>query len=331
MAKQIILFAFLLLSLTACRVRVIDVLIEYESTVIEEPMPYEQPPTPDYIPEEPEPVEKTPDETPEQTQEFEDEPYDSPGEIIQPEIEPTAYVPLQIETPTYDAPTGTHNGDESAPILAYDPPGPEESQYITIETPTDAPGETTLDDDGDGTLGLIIDRYTGILNRGLGSLFECQRVYVYFERLEDFRTVNRNSPEHNLILDSGGRNVAERRGNDALIVDTDWVIRRNPEVILRTVSASILGPGVADTTQAAAIRSELLARPGLENISAVINRRVLLLSDALFQSEEGRLIAKLHIAHTMYPTLFSDVNIAEIALQIKESGGRDYTYSHFIR
>ena len=317
MLKQIFLFAILLLSLTACRVRLIDVLIEpeYEPAIIEEPLPTE--PEPDNLPE------NIPDEVPDENieEELPEETDELPcpmEEIIEPEIEPTVYIAPEIETPIEDNP---------APILVPEPPEPEYiPQSITIEETTDySPGETTLDDDGDGTLGIIIDQYTGILNRGLGSLFECQRVYVYLERLDDFHTVNRNSFEHNLIIESGGHNAAARRGNDALLVDADWVVRQNPEIIIRIVSTDVLGPGVTSTAQAAAVRSNLLYRPGLEGVSAVINRRILLLSDALLQSEEGRLIAKLYIAHTMYPTLFSDVNIADVAHQIKESGGMDYT------
>jgi len=262
-------------------------------------------------------------------EEITEEIADPTDEITVPEIESIAYIPLEI--PIDDEPAGTIAGEDAAPVLTHEPLESDSyTPFITIETPSDTPGETTLDDDGDGTLGLIIDRYTGILSRGLGSLFECQRVYVYLERLESLHTVNRNSFEHSLIVESGGSNVGWRRGNDSLVVDAEWIVRQNPELIIRTVNTSILGPGIASTTQAENIRAELLARPGFENINAVINRRILLLSDALLQSEEGRLIAKLHIAHAMYPTLFTDVNIQEIYLQIRDSGGADYTNGIFV-
>lgn len=328
MLKYIFLFAILLAFLTACRVRLIDVLTEpeYEPAIIEEPIPHE--PTSDILPASPpdNTLDETPEEIPEEPEPTEEPEEILPEEITEPEIEPLAYIPITpiveddpTPPPQYEPPTFTPTPE---PEYEYTPP-------ITIETPSEAPGETTLDTDGDGTLGLIIDRYTGLLNSGLGSLFECQRVYVYFERLADFHTVNRNSLENNLIIESGGHNAAARRGNDALLVDAEWVVRRNPDVIIRTVGPDILGPGVTSTAQAAAIRYDLLTRPGFENISAVLNRHVLLLSDALLQSEEGRLIAKLHIAHAMYPTLFSDVNILEITLQIKEHGGADYTVGVF--
>ena len=325
MLKHILLFTILLLSLTACRVRLIDVFIEpeYEPVIIEEPLPAE--PEPGTLPEVP--PDEIPDETPDETiEEMPEETYKLPyplEEIIDSAIEQTIYIAPETQTPIeYD----------QAPAITTEPPEPEYvPQSIAVEVPTDySPGETTLDDDGDGTLGLIIDQYTGILNRGLGSLFECQRVYVYLERLEDFHTVNRNSPEHRIILDAGGRNVAERRSNDALLVNTDRVVSWNPEIIIRIVSTDILGPGVASTAQAATVRNNLLYRHGMESVSAIIHQRILLLSDALLQSEEGRLIAKLHIAHAMYPTLFSDVNIADVASQIKESGGADYTAGVFV-
>ena len=303
------------LSLSACRVRLIDVALDTEptqETTTTEPEPLKPEPPPPTLPE----------------QEPETETETTPNEIVEevyaPTIEPMAYDP--IETPTEEEPGGYTAGYYTAPILIEELPY---TPQVTIETPTNAPGETTLDDDGDGTLGLIIDRYTGILNSGLGSLFECQRLYVYFEQLAAFHTVNRLSPEHMLIIESGGYNVASRRGNDALIVYADWVQRRNPAVIIKSVSSDILGQNVTSTSRAEATRQEILTRPGLEGVNAVLHRRVLLISEELLLSEEGRLIAKLHIAHAMYPTLFSDVDMSGLYRQVAATGGADYTSGIF--
>ena len=97
-------------------------------------------------------------------------------------------------------------------------------------------------------------------------------------------------------------------------------MRRNPAVIIRLVDSATLGRNVADTTRAAAIRDEILTREGFEGMSAVIHRQVLLLSEELLISDEGRLIAKLHIAQIMYPTLFADVSIADVYWQLAEAG-----------
>jgi len=316
------MLGFLFFALTGCRVRLIDVVSEPESMyepqlqeIIETPPPVDAEYEPDI------PTEQSTDpEDPE-------EPTDFAEAIFEPVIEALAYE--AIEVPRDDTLDGLTAGNYEAPVLVEIPDEPY-VPYITIEDPSpEAAGDTTLDTDGDGTLGLVLDHHAGILNRGLGSLFECQRLYVYFEHLADFYTVNRSSPQHALIIDSGGFNAAARRGNDALIVDADWVQRRNPAVIIRTVSPDILGRNITDTSRAQALRNEILERPGFENIHAILDRRVLLLSEELLQSYEGRLIAKLHIAHAMYPTLFADDNITEFYREIAAAGGVDYTIGIF--
>jgi len=326
--KNILLVLFLLILLfsqTACRVRIIETIIEteYEPTVqaLAEPEP-------EQIHLAPEELETEYESEPEQEQEIEQEPVETA-----PEISPIAYVPIYIETQTEaetQNPSYGYLGYEPLLVATLSPPEEYETEYITIETPSYAPTETTLYDQGDGTLGLIVDRYTGVLNRGLGSLFECQRVYVYFERLAEFHTVNRTFAEHNLIINSGGFNAAARRANDALIVDTDWIVRRNPAVIIRLVDSTILGGSITDTTRAAAIRNEILSREGFESISAVLHRQVLLISEELMTSDEGQLIAKISIAHVMYPTLFEDINLANVYSQIVEAGGLDYSMGIFV-
>jgi len=337
--KYILMFGFLIFALSGCRVRLIDVIPELETLyepqqTVEPPPPIEEEYEPDPLeepsdseePEPPEPERPEP-ERPEPEPPEPEEPSDPTEEIFEPVIEALAYEP--IEVPRDNTPYGLAAGDYDTPVLIEEP---EETDipYVTIEDPSpEAAGDTTLDDVGEGTLGLILDHHTSVLNRGLGSLFECQRLYVYFEHMADFHTVNRSSPQHALITDSGGFNAAARRGNDALIVDADWVQRRNPAVIIRTVGSDILGRNITDTSRAQALRNEILDRPGFESINAILDRRVLLLSEELLQSYEGRLIAKLHIAHAMYPTLFADVNLAELYQEIAAAGGGDYTNGFF--
>jgi len=326
----------LLFSFTGCRVRVVDVISD-ATPPIDEQEPHEPPPPP--VPPEPappepdEPDESEPDD-PEPDDPEPDEPPEDPTPTPPlPTIEPIAYEEIYIPTTEDEAPPQGAGTEENNPYdqltaAAEDPPEP--LPYVTIYTASPyAEGDTTLDADGDGTLGLIIDRNMGILNRGLGSLFECQRLYVYLEHLADFSTVNRSSPLHSLVVDSGGFNAAARRGNDALLVDAEWVTRRNPEVIIRTVSSNILGRGVTDLSSAHGIRNEILERPGFELVSAVVNRRVMLLSEELLHTDEGRLIAKLYIAHAMYPTLFADVDMTELLKEIATAGGADYTAGIF--
>lgn len=193
--------------------------------------------------------------------------------------------------------------------------------YVPQDTPSDVPGDTTLDQDGDGNVGLIVDRYAGILAQGIGSIFDCQRLYVYFEDMRPYHTVNRFMAGHRLILDAGGHNIAAMRGNNALEVDTAWVQRRNPAVIVRTVGSNVLGANVTTTIHAQTVRDEILQRPYWGGVNAVLHRRVLIISEELLSTNEGMLVAKLYIASVMYPTLFADLDLDELVQQVQGGPG----------
>ena len=194
----------------------------------------------------------------------------------------------------------------------------------------DDKNKKTKPSDKGGALGIIIDLYVNILSEGQGELYECQKGYIYFETVEEYKTVNRTSPEHTLILESGGYNVAEKLRDEALTVEADWVIRKNPTLIVKCVAADLLGEGVTDTAAAAELRDDIFSRSGWNGINAVIERNVLLLSSQLFSTAEGRLIAKLYIARAMYPELFSETDITEFYQQITEGGGMDFTNGIYV-
>ena len=82
----------------------------------------------------------------------------------------------------------------------------------------------------------------------------------------------------------------------------DWVCRKNPQVILRIVEAGILGSSVASDGAARSLYRSLLARPGWDDIDAVKQGRVLLLSEELLQSLKGRKRGKLILVTAITPT-----------------------------
>lgn len=298
----------LLLSMAGCRRRVI-VDPEYippsadqtpTPTPTAAPTPTPAPsetPTPTPTPS----VEPTPEPTPEPSVEPSAEP--SPQVIAAPSVEPSAE-------------------PSTAPIAA-----PSDAPAVT-ETPSGESGETKPNDEG-GAIATVVDEITEYLDAGLGSMYECQKGYVYLETTDDFTTVNRSDARHRLILDAGGYNCGDKLLADKLTVDAGWVLRKNPAVMVKCVGSDVLGAEVSDTTAAAAEYAEFVAREGFDGASAVINGRVLLLSDELFATEEGRLLAKLYIARELYPTLFGERDIDDFTAEIRDGGGQDLTIGVF--
>lgn len=151
--------------------------------------------------------------------------------------------------------------------------------------------------------------YSVLLQDRTGSLFECQRLNVYWETGEDHVTVFKTSPEHRIILDAGAYDVSARLLEGNLHVDDGWIGRKNPDLIVKVTDRSVLGTGVLTAEAARKAYAELLARDGWRDIGAVRNNRILLLSEELLEAPHLQLAAKLAIAKMANPDLYADVDI----------------------
>lgn len=298
----ILLAAALMLSMAGCRRRVI---VDPEYV----PPSAEQTPTP--TPTAPPTPTPTPSEMPTPSPSVEPTPEPSTEPSTEPSAEPSPTV--------IAAPSAEPSAEPSTEPIA----APSDAPAVT-ETPSGESGETKPNDEG-GAIATVVDEITEFLDAGLGSMYECQKGYVYLETTDDFTTINRSDARHRLILDAGGYNCGDKLLDDALTVDAGWVLRKNPAVMVKCVGSDLLGAGVSDSAAAAAEYAEFVAREGFDGASAVINGRVLLLSDELFATDEGRLLAKLFIARELYPTLFGESDIDEFMAEIRDGGGVDFT------
>lgn len=176
--------------------------------------------------------------------------------------------------------------------------------------------------------------FTVLLRDRLNSLFECKRLNLYWEEAEDHVTVHKTSLAHRLILNAGAYDVSARLLPENLRVDDGWIGRKNPQVIVKIVSGSVLGAGAVSALPARGVYAELLSRPGWSAIDAVRSGRVLLLSEELLQSPHLQTAAALIIAKTAYPDLFSDVDLKRALDMLGQEGqgivptGIFYYYQH---
>lgn len=160
--------------------------------------------------------------------------------------------------------------------------------------------------------------YTVLLRERTGSLFECQRLNVYWETKEDHVTVFKTSLEHSLILSAGAYDVSARLLAENLRVDDGWIGRKDPGVIVKVVDKSVLGAGVSSAGKAQAVYMALLSRDGWGAMDAVRSGRVLLLSEELLAAPYLQLASALAVAKTAYPALFSDVDMEKALTMLAE-------------
>jgi hypothetical protein len=171
-------------------------------------------------------------------------------------------------------------------------------------------------EEGGGTIGVMLDKFQNILNLGFGAMYECEKGYVYFETTTDYQTINRKDDIHEMILSAGCYNVAEKLLDENLVIADDWLIRKNPMLIVKCVDTTILGDSVTDTANAHAIVDSIINRQGWIGINAVLGNNIVLISSQLLETEEGKFLAELYMAKSMYPELFTSIDINEIIGEI---------------
>ena len=182
----------------------------------------------------------------------------------------------------------------------------------TETVPAEEADQTGADDSGD-VADSVQTYYLTLLSDRVGELFECKRLYVYWETAEDHCTVFKTSREHELIIGSGAYDVSAKLLAENLIVDDGWVARKNPDAIVKVTDS-----GALDAPTAAALCDALAARPEWSGIQALQTHRVLVLSQRLLETQAGRTAAMVYLAKLMYPEQLADVDADEALRALTE-------------
>ncbi len=285
----------------------------------EEEAPETEPPAEDPI--EPESEEaQTPPEAPAEppSETDENQPEDPDSERRQFDESASAQAAEDAEHSVSDGngdPAASPEGEDGAPADA----GSAEGSELTV---TETLSAEEAEKAGIAEDAVIADSalyyYQTLLYTRLGDLFECKRYYVYCETPEDHVTVLRGSLEHDLISLAGAYSVSNKLGADAATVTDDWVVRKNPDVIIKLVGPELLGSQGSGTAAASALRSEICAREGYSGIGAVQNGRVIILSTELLQNEILQTAAAVYLAKALYPDSFTDTDPDEAMTQLTQ-------------
>ena len=153
-----------------------------------------------------------------------------------------------------------------------------------------------------------LKRYGELLDSNVATIYECQKMYVYCECTDDYRAANYTDNEHRLITKAGGINLGEHKMQRT---DDDWVLRKNPNLIVKFVHPDVLGKDIFDTSAAQSIKTAILSRENVSETEAGKSENVLILSTSLLDSDAGKTTASILIARAIYPALYEDIIVEE--------------------
>lgn len=142
------------------------------------------------------------------------------------------------------------------------------------------------------------------------KLHNIPRKTLYYEYKRIGNTTIPGDYFHQMVILAGAQNIFD----DALNVEIDpeTVILRNPEYIVRVGASNINGRYIPPTTEEFQRRiDEITSRPGWDEIAAVKNDHILLLSHYA-QGSAAKLIGTMYIAKFLYPEQLPELDPEEI-------------------
>jgi len=141
-------------------------------------------------------------------------------------------------------------------------------------------------------------------------------VYCSFYNIDTttFQVPARDNYRSVIVKKAGGKYIGdEMEGSGILNVDAEWVISRNPDVIIFSAANTIMGYDIDNSQSATNAIDEFLKRPEFAKVNAVENRQIYMVSHAyILCGGASGLIGTLYYAKWLYPDLFADMDVQAV-------------------
>ncbi len=166
----------------------------------------------------------------------------------------------------------------------------------------------------------FILQYRQLIETRLKDIKPADKPTVYFEGYVDYSTVARGSGGDEMVNWAGGINIAGMEEVKYPKISSEWILQKNPQVIVKTISSNsqAMGEGYTDPTAVKALYDKMTARAGWQELAAVRNQKILFLAQDIGTTPEGSIIGMLYMAKAMYPDRFADIDTYVIYKQMKK-------------
>lgn len=139
---------------------------------------------------------------------------------------------------------------------------------------------------------------------------------IYLESYSNYHALGPGSGGYEMGVLAGGQNIASHLSIPYPEVTPEWVLTRNPDVIIKTVSSmAAYRSGNPETLRK--IRDRIIHRPGWRNIRAVKIGRVYVMESDICAGPSA-IIGIAYMAKWFHPRQCSDLNPEEIHRQYLE-------------
>ncbi|EHQ35704.1 ABC transporter substrate-binding protein [Methanoplanus limicola] len=156
---------------------------------------------------------------------------------------------------------------------------------------------------------------------------EDEKVRVYFESWDDYKSCAEGSGYDEKITIAGGKNIFSNATPEYPVVNPESILFGSPEIIVKlTGSGKLAFGGYADDDNSKTLQvyNDLKSRTGWSTLPAVKDNRFHIINNDIFGGPE-HFIGILYLAKWFYPEKFSDIDPQEIHQKyLSDFQGLDY-------
>ena len=149
------------------------------------------------------------------------------------------------------------------------------------------------------------------------------RVYIETRKEEDYIACGNLSYPNMVCKMAGGNSITcDTIPGLCGVVDPEWVVEQNPDIIIKIMSSRVSGYEIDDHQEMMAARDAIMNRSELSNVSAVKNGRVYVVSCSIGYAYSY--IGVPYLMKAFYPDRFSDLDPTEIHQRDVDFQGLDF-------
>ncbi|MHC1745090.1 MAG: ABC transporter substrate-binding protein [Syntrophobacteraceae bacterium] len=134
-----------------------------------------------------------------------------------------------------------------------------------------------------------------------------RRPWVYVESYSDYLAAGPTSGGHEMCVLAGGRNIAEEMAIPFPRVTSEWVVSRNPEVIVKAGSFSTSYGGGDSGAALNGRRDSIMQRPAWNLVQAVTSGRVHVLDSSIWVGPRA-VVGLASLVQRLHPGLIADLD-----------------------
>ncbi|MBD2846682.1 ABC transporter substrate-binding protein [Paenibacillus sp. IB182496] len=164
-----------------------------------------------------------------------------------------------------------------------------------------------------------IESHWALIESRAADLEETDKPTVYWESSSGaYRTFSGGTGADPLIRMAGGINIAGEEPVSNPQVSAEWLVEKNPDVIIKYASSTDLGFHGGNEANLKDIREEIVSRPGFDQINAVQNGRVYLISNKITSDPLGP-VGLTYLAKWLHPERYDDLDPTALFQDILET------------